>query len=193
MRAGDIVGAIGGPADVPSLFATRRAADSYPEEPDSPDSQSAGGRIDVERLGGVWVLTLHGDHDVSTQPSLREQLQLVSDAGGPIVVDLSRATLIDSTVIGAIALASTCDERAGAALTVVAPANYIGTRMVELVGIGRTVPVYRTRAEAVTAHGREIGEEVVESGEQVAGGDAAAGSRHPAHGEPAHEVMASDR
>ena len=94
----------------------------------------------------------------------------------------------DRAVIGTIALASTRDERAGASL-----ANYIGTRMVELVGIGRTVSVYRTRAEAVTAHRRELGEEFVERGEQVAWGDAAAGWRDPGHGEPPPEVMASDR
>lgn len=167
-RTDRAAGAVG-LADVPSLFAARRAEDSSPEKPDSRDSQSVWGRIDVERLRGVWVLTLHGDHDFSTQPGLREQLQLVTDAGGPIVVDLSCATFLDSTVIGAIALASTRDGRAGAALNVVAPVNYVGTRMVELVGIGSAVPVYPTRAEAVAAHGREFGEAVVEKGEEWPG------------------------
>jgi anti-sigma B factor antagonist len=98
-------------------------------------------------------LTLHGDHDVSTQPTLREQLGLVADAGGPIVVDLSRATFLDSTVIGALALAAS-DGQAAVPLTLVAPTNYVGTRMVELVGIGSRIPVYLTRRQALAAHTR---------------------------------------
>jgi len=99
-------------------------------------------------------LTLRGDHDVATQPSLREQLALVTDAGGPIVVDLSRATFIDSTVIAALALAANVDKQTSSPLSLVAPTNYVGTRMVDLVGVGSTIPVYRTRTAAVGAHMR---------------------------------------
>src|SRR5690242_12314768 len=140
-----------GRIDVPSLFAAR-PPDTSPDT-DAADSEPASGRIDVERSRGVWVLTLHGDHDLSTQAALREQLKLVTDAGGPIVVDLSHATFVDSTVIGALALAASSEGQPGARLTLVAPANYVGTRMVELVGIGSRIPVYRTRTEAITAHG----------------------------------------
>jgi anti-sigma B factor antagonist len=195
-----------GGTDVSSLFAARPTADSSPAETDSAESQPACVRIDVERSCGVWVLTLHGDHDVSTQPILREQLKLVTDAGGPIVVDLSRATFLDSTVIGALALAAGIDGQAGAPLTLVAPANYVGTRMVELVGIGSRIPVYRTRTEAVSAHVQGqldgVGSDVVGNATQVAHDAAAA--RTTTAAEPArdgavkvrgsaHEMMASDR
>ena len=67
--------------DVASMFAARRTADSIAAETGSPDSPSECGRIDVERTQGIWVLTLRDDHDVSTQPSLREQLEMVAHAG----------------------------------------------------------------------------------------------------------------
>ena len=145
-----------GPRDIPSLFAARPTADASPNEAEAAESPTRGGRIDVERSRGVWILTLHGDHDISTQASLREQLALVADAGGPIVVDMSHASFVDSTVIGALAAAAA--DQDGMPLTMVAPANYVGTRMVELVGIGTKVPVFRTRAEAVTAHVRDPSE-----------------------------------
>ena len=38
--------------------------------------------------------------DIATQPSLREKLGHVRAAGGPIVVDLSGAGFVDSTIVG---------------------------------------------------------------------------------------------
>jgi len=70
---------------------------SEPGAPDLPDS-----RIDVESRAGVWLLSLHGEHDIATQPSLREQLGHVRAAGGRIVVDLSGAGFVDSAIIGAL-------------------------------------------------------------------------------------------
>jgi anti-sigma B factor antagonist len=148
-----------GDTDIPSLFAGRRTADASPNEAESAESPLGEGRIDVELSRDVWILTVRGDHDISTQASLREQLELVADAGGPIVVDLSHASFVDSTVIGALAAAVA--DQDGPPLTMVAPDNYVGTRMVELVGIGTKVPVFRTRAEAVTAHLRHPIDDVV--------------------------------
>jgi anti-sigma B factor antagonist len=154
----DVVGP--GPSGVPSLFAARRGGGTREAETESAESQPASGRIDVEQSNGVWFLTLHGDHDVSTRPILHRELELVRRAGGPVVVDLSRATLIDSTVIGAIGLAGAGEGRAAAPLALVAPANYVGTKMIELVGIGSRTPVYPTRARAMAAHRREAGPEL---------------------------------
>ncbi len=74
-------------------------------------------------------------------------------------MDLSRASLVDSTVIGALAAAAA--DKDATPLTLVAPANYVGTRLVELVGIGSRIPAFRTRAEAVTAHLRDQHGEII--------------------------------
>ncbi len=117
------------------------------EPPDEPRE----GRIDVQCIAGVWVLTLHGEHDISTQPALREQLELVGRAGGPIVVDLAHATFIDSTVISAIAAERPDDDHEPLTLVIVAPTNYQGTHLIQLIGIGRAIPVYQTRGAAIAA------------------------------------------
>jgi anti-sigma B factor antagonist len=106
---------------------------SEPGVPDLPDS-----RIDVESRAGVWLLSLHGEHDIATQPSLREQLGHVRAAGGPIVVDLSAAGFIDSTVVGALL---ECVE-AGATVLAVAPPGSAARRLADLVRLTDALPVY---------------------------------------------------
>jgi anti-sigma B factor antagonist len=106
---------------------------SEPAVPDLPDS-----RIDVESRAGVWLLSLHGEHDIATQPSLREQLGHVRAAGGPIVVDLSAAGFIDSTVVGALL---ECVE-AGATVLAVAPPGSAARRLADLVRLTDALPVY---------------------------------------------------
>jgi len=106
---------------------------SEPGVPDLPDS-----RIDVESRAGVWLLSLHGEHDIATQPSLREQLGHVRAAGGPIVVDLSGAGFVDSTIIGA--LLDGADD--GSAVSVVAPPGSAARRLADLVRLADALPVH---------------------------------------------------
>ena len=106
---------------------------SDPGVPDLPDS-----RIDVQSRAGVWVISLHGEHDISTQPSLREQLRHVRAAGGPIVVDLSAAGFVDSTVVGAL-LECVGD---GPPVSAVAPPGSAARRVADLVRLGDALPVY---------------------------------------------------
>ena len=101
--------------------------------PDLPDS-----RIDVESRAGVWLLTLHGEHDIATQPSLREQLGHVRAAGGPIVVDLSGAGFVDSTIIGALL---ECAD-GGSAVFVVAPPESTSRRLADLVRLADALPLH---------------------------------------------------
>jgi len=106
---------------------------SEPGAPDLPDS-----RIDVESRAGVWLLSLHGEHDIATQPSLREQLGHVRAAGGRIVVDLSGAGFVDSAIIGALLEGA----EAGSAVSVVAPPGSVARRLADLVRLADALPVY---------------------------------------------------
>ena len=115
-----------------------------------PPSRPSKPCVEVERCGAAWLVTPQGEHDVSTQAILRGQLDRVREAGGPIVVDLSRARFIDSTVIGALVLAW---QQGGGDFALVAPTNYEGTRLVELLGIGSVIPVYPTRDAAIASFG----------------------------------------
>jgi anti-anti-sigma factor len=103
--------------------------------PGLPDS-----RIDVENRAGVWVLSLHGEHDLATEPSLREQLHHVRVARGPIVVDLSPTTFVDSTIIGTLLEPG---------VFAVAPPGSAARRLADLVRLGDALPVHDDLAAAI--------------------------------------------
>jgi anti-sigma B factor antagonist len=112
--------------------------------PELPES-----RIDVENRAGVWVLSLHGEHDLATQPSLREQLQHVRAAGGPIVVDLSPATFVDSTIIGALLECASGLETNAPGVFAAAPPESAARRLADLVRLGDALPVHDDLAAAI--------------------------------------------
>jgi anti-sigma B factor antagonist len=125
---------------------------SDPGVPDLPDS-----RIDVESRTGVWLLSLHGEHDISTQPSLREQLHHVRNAGGPIVVDLSSTTFADSTIIGALLECATGLAAGGPPVFVAAPPGSAPRRLADLVRLGDALPVHDELATAIDAARMDAG------------------------------------
>src|SRR4051794_17698732 len=52
--------------------------------------------------GDVVVVVVEGEHDIYTAPTLRERLEEALGRGGGIVVDLTGATFVDSSVLGAL-------------------------------------------------------------------------------------------
>jgi anti-sigma B factor antagonist len=60
------------------------------------------GGVAIERHGDVPVVSLWGEHDVSTVDAVRERLAAAGADPGPVVVDLVRAVFIDSSVAGAL-------------------------------------------------------------------------------------------
>jgi anti-sigma B factor antagonist len=67
---------------------------------------------------GVALLKLEGEHDLSTADALREQLERVQGTRTPVVVDVSDATFIDSSILAALVAAHrrACQERTGLAI-----------------------------------------------------------------------------
>ena len=55
-----------------------------------------------ETAGDVVVVLVEGEHDIYTAPTLRERLEEALGRGGGIVVDLTGATFVDSSVLGAL-------------------------------------------------------------------------------------------
>jgi anti-anti-sigma factor len=100
------------------------------------------GSIFVECRFGVWVLTMHGEHDVSTTPSLSETCERVAAAGGPVVIDLSDAEFIDSSILRALVTAARGSGDDGVA--VVAPAGREPRRLVQLTGLDAVLRIYET-------------------------------------------------
>jgi anti-sigma B factor antagonist len=59
--------------------------------------------VSEQRRVGLTVVSPHGEVDVATAPALREHLDQVIDRDpGPVVVDLTAVTFIDSTGLGVL-------------------------------------------------------------------------------------------
>jgi hypothetical protein len=55
-----------------------------------------------ESADDVVVVLVEGEHDIYTAPTLRERLDEALERGGGVVVDLTAATFVDSSVLGAL-------------------------------------------------------------------------------------------
>jgi anti-sigma B factor antagonist len=110
------------------------------------------GDVVVERDQGAWILTLRGEHDLSTEPSLADALTDAFAAGSNVVVDLSEVEFIDSTILRALAYgrreAIEHDEHNFA---IAVPPDSFARRVLALTGIDQAVPTFETRAQALAA------------------------------------------
>jgi len=110
------------------------------------------GELLVERTGDVWVLTLRGEHDVGTAGTLGDTLEAIYAHGSKVVIDLTQATFIDSTVIGQLVRGELISEHDGRhAFAIAAPTGDHPRRILQLVALDRRLPVYESRAEALAA------------------------------------------
>jgi anti-sigma B factor antagonist len=111
-------------------------------------------QIVVDRAeGGVPVVVVHGEHDVYTAPSLREQLSTLVEDGSPVVVDLTPATFIDSSILGVLlgGLRRAREHESGFALVIGESSEPTVRRIFEVTGLFPVFPVFATRDEAVEA------------------------------------------
>ena len=108
---------------------------------------STPGKLVVERLTGTSVLTLRGEHDVTTAPSLGAELEAVS--GTNVVVDLAEVGFIDSSIIGAgfrgLRAARDGEDRD---LVVCVPPSF-ARRLFDQAGLSDAVLVFDSRDDAV--------------------------------------------
>jgi anti-sigma B factor antagonist len=111
------------------------------------------GELALERNDkGPSVLTISGEHDLSTAPNLRRRIDGLLDEGIPTVVDLSPATFIDSSILGVILDGR---RRASEAQIGFAVARAGGSeavdRVLEVTGLRAELPVHAQREEAIIA------------------------------------------
>lgn len=97
---------------------------------------------------GIWVIVVDGENDISNRRDLQGDLDLIFSIGTRVVLDLSRAMLIDSTVLRLLVSAHKRAERASGAFAIVAPHHRPARRLLELTQ-GRTIFLtFTTRREA---------------------------------------------
>jgi anti-sigma B factor antagonist len=93
-----------------------------------------------------------GEHDLSTAPMLRQRLDRLITDGVPIVVDLSPATFVDSSILGVILDARRRAEEGGLGFAVSHSngADPVG-RVLDITGLRNELPVHGGREDAATA------------------------------------------
>ena len=105
----------------------------------------------AEIVGEVRVVTVRGELDIATSPQVRELLSdAATDRARPLVIDLGECEFIDSTGLAALLHGAKPAQNGESHVAIVSPEGDV-RRMLELTAIDRTIPVYETLAQAVTA------------------------------------------
>ena len=100
--------------------------------------------------GDVIILTLTGDHDLATKPALVEELAAVPPDAA-VIIDLTRCTFIDSTVIGAI-LGARVPDRPRVSLVLPPDTSYV-TRALSVIGMRDILPAHPSVEAALASLG----------------------------------------
>lgn len=108
----------------------------------------------VQPLDAVQLLALHGEADLSTVDEFIQRLLELSESGDArIVLDLTAATFVDSTVVNALLASTVRIRRAGGDLVIVCP-NPDVRRVFELTALDAIFAVVDTRHDALAALAR---------------------------------------
>jgi anti-sigma B factor antagonist len=106
-------------------------------------------RTEVSDVAGWTVVSIYGELDVATAPSLREQLiGLVGDGATKLVLDLEGVDFLDSTGLGVIVSALKRARTNGGDLRLVCTQARI-RRLFEITGLDKAVPLLPSLDAAV--------------------------------------------
>jgi anti-sigma B factor antagonist len=110
------------------------------------------GTVTVAHPGpGLAVVSLRGEHDLSTQPTLTEALESAG-AHSNVLVDLSDCTFMDSTVISALLTTSRAAQAREELFAVVIPPERTHlSRLAEMTRLAEVFPVHASLAAALVA------------------------------------------
>jgi anti-sigma B factor antagonist len=97
------------------------------------------------------VIELGGEIDLYTAPEFKERMvQVIEDGKKQVIVDLSKATFIDSTTLGVLVGGVKRLRPAGGTLALVCSDPNI-VKIFEITGLDRVFPIHTTRDEALSA------------------------------------------
>jgi anti-sigma B factor antagonist len=97
------------------------------------------------------VIELGGEIDLYTAPEFKERMvQVIEDGKKQVIVDLSKATFIDSTTLGVLVGGVKRLRPAGGTLALVCSDPNI-VKIFEITGLDRVFPIHAARDEALSA------------------------------------------
>ncbi len=99
---------------------------------------------------GFSVIALHGESDAFVAPRIRSDLATALGSEAPLVVDLTQATFIDSTIVGVLLEGLADCEKLERPLLLLLPEDAAREvhRLFEITGLSALLPVVRTWDEA---------------------------------------------
>jgi len=107
--------------------------------------------VRMESADDVSIIDLTGEADLRSTRDLRACLdELAAKPGSRVLVDLTHATFIDSSTLGALAFSAKAFAGGAPRFAVVCPPGDIH-EMFELTALDRIVPLYDTRDEALAS------------------------------------------
>lgn len=117
-----------------------------------PSYETSVSRIEVASSGDdVAIVALIGEHDLATKDAVWCELERVLDAGRSVVVDLSHAEFIDSSVLNNLVHARKLAEQRGRCVVLQLASEPAVRRTLEVSGLDRYFVIVGSRAEAIEA------------------------------------------
>ena len=110
------------------------------------------GTVEVAHAApGLAVVSMRGEHDLSTAPELMRALERAA-AGSNVLVDLSECSFIDSTVIKAfVKTANTIHARGERLVLVIPPDQTQVARVAEMTQLAKLFPIHAARDAALAS------------------------------------------
>jgi anti-anti-sigma factor len=112
-------------------------------------------QVTLERLDpDIWVVSLLGEHDISMVDAIRDRLAEAFTHDPRLIIDLTQATFVDSTVLGVLfaVVKQSAGSAAGETLALVMPPGSTVERTIALAGFtSPIVATYASRDEVVAA------------------------------------------
>jgi anti-anti-sigma factor len=115
-----------------------------PSHPSNRLSRDGLATVDVHSVPGSVIVTLTGDHDLSTKQQVLKALAGVG-ASAKLIIDLTRCTFVDSTIINAILGASRITSPSRHTVSLVLPddTSYV-YRALSVIGMQGLVPIHQS-------------------------------------------------
>jgi anti-anti-sigma factor len=128
----------------------------HADDSTSRGEQSHLGQVAVaHHARGVAVVTMRGEHDLTTQPVVARALKLAA-AHSNVVVDLSECSFIDSIVIQALVETSEDVRASGDQIMIVIPPEQLQlARIAKMVGLAQNFEVHESKDAAFASLKKE--------------------------------------
>ena len=100
-------------------------------------------------VGDALVFAVSGDVDMTSAPALTDAIDLVADGVRRVVVDLSAVTFLDSSGLNALVRSKRALDGKEIGFRVVAPADGVVRRVLELTQLAESLSVVDSLDQAV--------------------------------------------